>query len=190
VIGAAVMAPARTQHTLAEVEATSFTEPSCRTRGTTWSTGCPLATEVTEFARAAVTRIGSRHEVINAAERVFDRFCSDRVAGFDFRIAFAVIESLDSTSVSGASATNGCMKSSTTLYNWLPRAHIRRMDRKLHADRFRVEIKHRCPPPNRYTWEIYCNDKVLPVKESRAQFGGWEEASQAAKQALKKFSQY
>ena len=56
------------------------------------------------------------------------------------------------------------------------------------GDRRRVEVKHRNPAPHRYTWEIYCEDKVLPVKESGDQFGSWEEASQAGKETLKKSS--
>lgn len=54
------------------------------------------------------------------------------------------------------------------------------------ANPLRVEVKHRRPAPNRYTWEIYSEDKVLPVEESRDQFSSWEEASQAGKKALKK----
>jgi hypothetical protein len=54
------------------------------------------------------------------------------------------------------------------------------------ANRLRVEIKHRRPAPNRYTWELRSEDKVLPVEESRDQFCSWEEASQAGKKALKK----
>lgn len=54
------------------------------------------------------------------------------------------------------------------------------------ANRLRVEVKHRRPAPNPYTWEIYSEDKVLPVEESRDQFSSWEEASQAGKKALKK----
>lgn len=55
------------------------------------------------------------------------------------------------------------------------------------ANRLRVEVKHRRPVPNRYTWEIHSEDKVLPVKESHDEFSSWEEASQAGKKALKKF---
>ena len=54
------------------------------------------------------------------------------------------------------------------------------------AGHLRVEIKHRCPAPNRYTWEIFCEHRALPVEESRDQFGSWEEASQVGKKALKK----
>jgi hypothetical protein len=54
------------------------------------------------------------------------------------------------------------------------------------ANRLRVEIKRRRPAPNRYTWELRSEDKVLPVEESRDQFWSWEEASQAGKKALKK----
>jgi hypothetical protein len=51
-----------------------------------------------------------------------------------------------------------------------------------------VEVKHRRPAPNRYTWEIFREHKILPVEESCDQFGSWEEASQAGKKALKKLS--
>lgn len=51
----------------------------------------------------------------------------------------------------------------------------------------RVEVKHRCQAPKPYTWEIFSDRKVLPVEESRDQFGSWEEASQVGKKALKKF---
>jgi hypothetical protein len=49
----------------------------------------------------------------------------------------------------------------------------------------RVEVKHRCRAPKRYTWEIFSDHKVLSVEESRDQFGSWEEASQVGKKALK-----
>ena len=53
---------------------------------------------------------------------------------------------------------------------------------------FHIEVKHHCSPPNRFTWEIraMCG---LAVEESRVQFGSWEEASHAGKQALERFSQ-
>jgi hypothetical protein len=56
------------------------------------------------------------------------------------------------------------------------------------ASLLRVEVKHRCPAPKRYTWEIFHEDKMLSVEESRDQFGSWEEASQAGKAAMKKLS--
>jgi hypothetical protein len=56
------------------------------------------------------------------------------------------------------------------------------------ASHLRVEVKHRSPAPKRYTWEIFHDDKVLSVKESRDQFGSWEEASQAGRDAMKKLS--
>ena len=62
------------------------------------------------------------------------------------------------------------------------------MDRSAPADRLRVEVKHRCPPPDRYTWEIFHERDVLPVEESCDRFGSWEEASQAGKNALKRLS--
>jgi hypothetical protein len=54
------------------------------------------------------------------------------------------------------------------------------------ADHLRVEVKHRCSAPYRYTWEIACGHEPLPLAESRDRFGSWEEASQAGKEALKK----
>jgi hypothetical protein len=53
---------------------------------------------------------------------------------------------------------------------------------------FHIEVKHYCPPPNRYTWETRATHG-LPVEESRVQFGSWEEASQAGKHALEHFLQ-
>ena len=52
----------------------------------------------------------------------------------------------------------------------------------------RVEVKHRCPAPNPYTWEIFREREALPVEESINRFGSWEEASQAGKKELKKLS--
>jgi hypothetical protein len=63
------------------------------------------------------------------------------------------------------------------------------MHTTLDAHWFRVEVRHRCSPPKRYTWEIYCKDACLPVEESRAQFGSWEEASRAGTKALTQFLQ-
>ena len=54
------------------------------------------------------------------------------------------------------------------------------------AGHLRVEVKHRCPAPNQYTWEIFCDREALPVEESFNRFGSWEEASQARKKVLKK----
>jgi hypothetical protein len=56
------------------------------------------------------------------------------------------------------------------------------------GDRLRVEVKHRRPAPNRYTWEIFREHDVLPVEESRDQFCSWEEASQVGRNALMKLS--
>lgn len=55
-------------------------------------------------------------------------------------------------------------------------------------DDMRVEVRHRRPPPRRYTWEIFRAGTILPVKESGDQFGSWEEASDAGKTALKIWS--
>jgi hypothetical protein len=63
------------------------------------------------------------------------------------------------------------------------------MNRSSVAGHLRVEVKHRCAAPKRYTWEIFSEGKMLPVEESTDQFGSWEEASQAGKKALKKFSE-
>jgi hypothetical protein len=54
------------------------------------------------------------------------------------------------------------------------------------ADHLRVEVKHRCPAPNRYTWEIIRGHEPLPLEESRDRFGSWEGASQAGKKALER----
>jgi len=54
------------------------------------------------------------------------------------------------------------------------------------AGHLRVEVKHRCPAPKQYTWEIFRDHEALPLEESRDQFGSWEEASQVGKKALKK----
>jgi hypothetical protein len=62
-------------------------------------------------------------------------------------------------------------------FHWMYRSSV--------AGHLRVEVKHRCLSPKRYTWEIFSEHKVLPVEESRAQFGSWEEASQVGKKALK-----
>jgi len=49
-----------------------------------------------------------------------------------------------------------------------------------------VEVKHRHPAPNQYTWEIFREREALPVEESFERFGSWEEASRAGKKELKK----
>jgi hypothetical protein len=54
------------------------------------------------------------------------------------------------------------------------------------AGHLRVEVKHRCPAPNEYTWAIFRNREALPFEESFNRFGSWEEASQAGKKVLKK----
>jgi hypothetical protein len=58
------------------------------------------------------------------------------------------------------------------------------MNRSPVASHLRVEVKHRCAAPKRYTWEIFSEGKMLPVEESTDQFRSWEEASQAGKKAL------
>jgi hypothetical protein len=63
----------------------------------------------------------------------------------------------------------------------------------MHASSFarhlRVEVKHRYPAPNRYSWEIFTDDRVLPVEESADRFRSWEDASQFGKKALQEFQQ-
>jgi hypothetical protein len=54
---------------------------------------------------------------------------------------------------------------------------------------FWVEVRHRHPPPKRYTWEIHRKGVCLSVEESPGQFGSWEEASQVGKGALNEFLQ-
>jgi hypothetical protein len=58
------------------------------------------------------------------------------------------------------------------------------MNRLSVAKHLRVEVKHRCAAPKRYTWEIFSEGKMLPMEESTDQFCSWEEASQAGKKAL------
>jgi hypothetical protein len=56
------------------------------------------------------------------------------------------------------------------------------------AGQLRVEVKHRCSAPKRYTWEIFRDREALPMEESYNRFGSWEEASQAGKKELEKLS--
>jgi hypothetical protein len=56
------------------------------------------------------------------------------------------------------------------------------------ARHLRVEVKHRNPAPNRYSWEIFSGDRILPVEESRDRFRSWEDASQFGRKALQKLS--
>jgi hypothetical protein len=58
------------------------------------------------------------------------------------------------------------------------------LNRSSVASHLRVEVKHRCAAPKRYTWEIFSEGKTLPVEESTDRFRSWEEASQAGKKAL------
>ena len=58
------------------------------------------------------------------------------------------------------------------------------MNRSFVPSHLRVEVKHRCAAPKRYTWEIFSEGETLPVEESTDQFSSWEEASQAGKKAL------
>jgi hypothetical protein len=45
------------------------------------------------------------------------------------------------------------------------------MNRSSVASHLRVEVKHRCAAPKRYTWEIFSEGKTLPVEESTDQEG-------------------
>jgi hypothetical protein len=51
-----------------------------------------------------------------------------------------------------------------------------------------VEVTHRFPAPNRYSWELRAA-AGLPVEESLIQFASWEEASGAGKLALNQLLQ-
>jgi hypothetical protein len=62
------------------------------------------------------------------------------------------------------------------------------MYRSSAARRLRVEVKHRNLAPNRYSWEIFSEDRLLPVAVSPEQFRSWEDASQFGKKALQKLS--
>lgn len=65
-------------------------------------------------------------------------------------------------------------------------ATCNKMYRSFVTDSLRVEVKHRCPAPNRYTWEICSEDKILPVDESTDRFRSWEEAYQVGNRAMRK----
>jgi hypothetical protein len=72
-------------------------------------------------------------------------------------------------------------------FSYLPKVlFMKLMNRSPVASHLRVEVKHRCAAPKRYTWEIFSEGKALSVDESPDQFRSWEEASQAGKKALKK----
>jgi len=58
------------------------------------------------------------------------------------------------------------------------------MRRDLRPEEFHVEVKHHCPLPDRYTWQIHRTGRELSVSESKGQYGSWEEASQAGQKAL------
>ena len=57
------------------------------------------------------------------------------------------------------------------------------------SSQLHVEVTHRFPAPNRYSWELR-PVAGLPMEESRVQFASWEEASQAGKLALNQFLQH
>ena len=52
------------------------------------------------------------------------------------------------------------------------------------SEEFHVEVKHHSPLPDRYTWQIHRVGQVLPITESKGEYGSWEEASQAGQKAL------
>jgi hypothetical protein len=81
-------------------------------------------------------------------------------------------------------------KTRVLLAPWSPRLFMEfhRMYGSFVAGHLRVEVKHRRPAPNAYTWEIFREREPLPVEESIHRFGSWEEASQAGKKELRKLS--
>jgi hypothetical protein len=70
---------------------------------------------------------------------------------------------------------------------WQKRLNTQPLRTTNNASQFHVEVTHRFPAPNRYSWELR-PVTGLPVEESRVQFTSWEEASQAGKLALKQLS--
>ena len=56
------------------------------------------------------------------------------------------------------------------------------------ARHLRVEVRHRNPAPNRYSWEIVSGNSILPVERSADRFRSWEDASGFGKKALQKLS--
>ena len=58
------------------------------------------------------------------------------------------------------------------------------MPRDVGSEEFHVEVKHHSPLPDRYTWQIHRAGQVLPITESKGEYGSWEEASQAGQKAL------
>jgi hypothetical protein len=56
------------------------------------------------------------------------------------------------------------------------------------AGHLRVEVKHRCPTPNQYTWEIFRNREALPVEESFNRFGSWEEVKSSWKEGVEEIA--
>jgi hypothetical protein len=54
------------------------------------------------------------------------------------------------------------------------------------GDNLRVEVKHHNSVVNRYTWEIYSDDEILPVGESHISFPSWAAAYRFGKKALTK----
>jgi hypothetical protein len=52
------------------------------------------------------------------------------------------------------------------------------------AGHLRVDVKHRWPAPDEYTWEIFRNREALPVAESFNRFGSWEEVKSSWKEGV------
>jgi hypothetical protein len=58
------------------------------------------------------------------------------------------------------------------------------MARDIRFKEFHVEVKHHCPLPNRYTWQIHRAGQEMPISESKGEYSSWEEASCAGRKAL------
>jgi hypothetical protein len=50
---------------------------------------------------------------------------------------------------------------------------------------YSVVVKHRAPPPNSWTWEIYRAGRQSPIEQSSVYFHTMAAASRAGKEALK-----
>lgn len=79
-------------------------------------------------------------------------------------------------------------RSSERQRRWRTRLNRRPQYTTNNASPLHVEVTHRFPAPNRYSWEL--RPVVgLAVEEARVQFASWEEASQAGNRALIQFMQ-
>ena len=45
------------------------------------------------------------------------------------------------------------------------------MPRDVGSEEFHVEVKHHSPLPDRYTWQIHRAGQVLPITESKGEYG-------------------